>query len=179
MLGGFLVFKLFKMARRKVAWVISTPIVVISLLFGGIWSSVVLDGKTYSQNTLSSPTPNTVQTYSSQEVKGASSQTSIETAVLPSETPTPTPTQNPSPTAKPTLTPTVKPTPEPTSQPSTGSGSSNDNYYINSQGNTVHSPAYADSKPSGASAKCKDGTYSFSQNRRGTCSGHGGVAVWY
>jgi hypothetical protein len=27
-------------------------------------------------------------------------------------------------------------------------------------------------------ARCKDGTYSYSQNRRGTCSGHGGVDVW-
>nr|WP_273944661.1 DUF3761 domain-containing protein [Kutzneria chonburiensis] len=32
--------------------------------------------------------------------------------------------------------------------------------------------------PAGATAKCKDGTYSFSQHRSGTCSGHGGVAVW-
>lgn len=26
---------------------------------------------------------------------------------------------------------------------------------------------------------CGDGTYSFSQNRRGTCSYHGGVAEWF
>ncbi|WP_083528068.1 DUF3761 domain-containing protein [Curtobacterium ammoniigenes] len=32
--------------------------------------------------------------------------------------------------------------------------------------------------PSGATAKCNDGTYSFSQSRRGTCSSHGGVAAW-
>lgn len=56
---------------------------------------------------------------------------------------------------------------------------SNDNYYTNSVGNTVHSPAYAPSIPAGASARCRDGTYSFSQSRRGTCSHHGGVALWY
>jgi hypothetical protein len=56
---------------------------------------------------------------------------------------------------------------------------SNDNYYINSQGNEVHSPANAPSIPPGASARCADGTYSFSQSRRGTCSHHGGVAEWY
>lgn len=56
---------------------------------------------------------------------------------------------------------------------------SNDNYYTNSAGNEVHSPAYADSVPSGASAKCGDGTYSFSQSRQGTCSRHGGVSRWY
>lgn len=32
---------------------------------------------------------------------------------------------------------------------------------------------------SGASAQCEDGTYSYSQHRRGTCSHHGGVAVWF
>jgi len=57
---------------------------------------------------------------------------------------------------------------------------SNDNYYKNSAGNTVHSPAYTrdNSIPAGASAQCRDGTYSFSQSRRGTCSHHGGVARW-
>jgi hypothetical protein len=32
--------------------------------------------------------------------------------------------------------------------------------------------------PPGATALCKDGTYSFSQTRSGTCSHHGGVAQW-
>ena len=32
--------------------------------------------------------------------------------------------------------------------------------------------------PAGATAQCKDGTWSFSQNRSGTCSGHGGVSQW-
>jgi hypothetical protein len=57
---------------------------------------------------------------------------------------------------------------------------SNNNYYTNVNGNTVHSPAYSNdsSIPQGASAQCDDGTYSFSQNRRGTCSHHGGVSEW-
>lgn len=55
---------------------------------------------------------------------------------------------------------------------------SNDNYYINVDGNEVHSPAYSSTVPSDATAICNDGTYSFSQNRRGTCSGHGGVSRW-
>lgn len=53
------------------------------------------------------------------------------------------------------------------------------NYYTNSQGHTVQSPTYYDSAPATATAKCKDGTYSFSESRRGTCSHHGGVSVWY
>ena len=66
------------------------------------------------------------------------------------------------------------------SVPADDSGLSNDNYYTNVDGNKVHSPAYSDDGgvPAGASAQCRDGTYSFSQNRRGTCSGHGGVASW-
>lgn len=32
--------------------------------------------------------------------------------------------------------------------------------------------------PAGATAQCRDGTYSFSQHHSGTCSHHGGVAMW-
>ncbi len=38
--------------------------------------------------------------------------------------------------------------------------------------------ATADSPPPGSTAKCRDGTYSRSQHHSGTCSHHGGVAVW-
>ncbi|WP_409462723.1 DUF3761 domain-containing protein [Amycolatopsis sp. GA6-003] len=48
-------------------------------------------------------------------------------------------------------------------------------YYRNSSGNCVHRP---DSNPSGATAQCNDGTYSYSQHRSGTCSRHGGVKQW-
>lgn len=51
--------------------------------------------------------------------------------------------------------------------------------YVNTYGNTVCSPYSSSSIPAGASAQCVDGSYSFSQSRRGTCSHHGGVAVWY
>jgi hypothetical protein len=50
--------------------------------------------------------------------------------------------------------------------------------YVNSAGNVVCSPYESNSAPAGASAQCSDGTYSFSQSRSGTCSHHGGVAVW-
>ncbi len=51
-------------------------------------------------------------------------------------------------------------------------------YYTNTFGEKVQSPTHYDSPPAGASAVCGDGTYSFSRNRRGTCSHHGGVARW-
>jgi len=62
----------------------------------------------------------------------------------------------------------------------TETGLSNDNYYTNSSGNLVHSPAYSNDNaaPAGATAQCGDGTYSFSQHRSGTCSHHGGVVSW-
>ncbi len=56
---------------------------------------------------------------------------------------------------------------------------SNDRYYTNSAGQRVHSPANSSGGvPSGATAVCRDGTYSFSQHRGGTCSHHGGVGKW-
>jgi len=43
---------------------------------------------------------------------------------------------------------------------------------------TSPSTPTSEAPPAGATAKCRDGTYSFSQSRRGTCSHHGGVAKW-
>lgn len=56
--------------------------------------------------------------------------------------------------------------------------SSGTRYYTNTEGYRVQSPTYYNSAPAGATALCRDGTYSFSRNRRGTCSHHGGVARW-
>ncbi len=52
--------------------------------------------------------------------------------------------------------------------------------YINSDGKSVHSPAHTKSgqAPAGATAKCRDNSYSFSRHRSGTCSRHGGVMAW-
>ena len=50
--------------------------------------------------------------------------------------------------------------------------------YVNSAGQTVKRPENCSGAPEGATAQCRDGTYSFSQSRRGTCSHHGGVAKW-
>lgn len=52
--------------------------------------------------------------------------------------------------------------------------------YRNSRGEWVPSPTRTpnDSAPPGATARCRDGTYSFSRSRSGTCSHHGGVAQW-
>lgn len=54
-------------------------------------------------------------------------------------------------------------------------GPSSGRHYTNVNGNSVHSPMRSGHRPSGATAHCGDGTWSFSQHARGTCSHHGGV----
>jgi hypothetical protein len=51
-------------------------------------------------------------------------------------------------------------------------------YYKNVSGHCVHRPVKRSHVPAGATAKCRDGSYSFSEHASGTCSHHGGVAVW-
>ncbi|MRH87011.1 DUF3761 domain-containing protein [Nocardia sp. SYP-A9097] len=84
--------------------------------------------------------------------------------------------QRPIPAAPPVVVTTTD-APQPDSPPapvaSCGPG-----YYTNSSGDCVHDPASAPAAPSGATALCGDGTYSFSQHRSGTCSHHGGVQRW-
>lgn len=52
--------------------------------------------------------------------------------------------------------------------------------YINSRGQWIPSPARTSDgrPPQGATARCSDASFSFSQSSRGTCSWHGGVAEW-
>jgi hypothetical protein len=69
----------------------------------------------------------------------------------------------------------IKPAPQPDPPPAQENNSS---YYKNKDGDLIPSPKFYDSAPDGASARCRDGTYSFSRNRRGTCSHHGGVDEW-
>jgi len=43
---------------------------------------------------------------------------------------------------------------------------------------TASKTTASNTDPTGATAKCKDGTYSHAQTHRGACSRHGGVAEW-
>jgi hypothetical protein len=81
--------------------------------------------------------------------------------------------------------PQAQPKPAATTTPqatasATTSGSCAADYYRNSNGVCVHRPlkTQGSAVPQGATAQCRDGSYSFSQHRRGTCSHHGGVARW-
>jgi len=57
---------------------------------------------------------------------------------------------------------------------------SNNRHYHARSGDRVHSPATTpDQKPpKGATAQCRDGSWSFSESHRGECSRHGGVKRW-
>jgi hypothetical protein len=63
-------------------------------------------------------------------------------------------------------------------KPKPAANCTNNGTYTNSKGQTVPRPENCSAPPKGATAQCRDGSYSFSQNRRGTCSHHGGVAKW-
>ncbi len=76
-----------------------------------------------------------------------------------------------------------KPAPSPTTQttaPATSPGTCAADYYRNGDGVCVHRPVKVQGSavPQGATAHCRDGSYSFSQHHRGVCSHHGGVANW-
>lgn len=75
-----------------------------------------------------------------------------------------------------TAAPATPKAPSPTVAPAP-SGCTNGTY-VNAAGNTVCRPEASPSVPAGATAVCRDGTYSFSQSRSGTCSSHGGVSRW-
>lgn len=59
-----------------------------------------------------------------------------------------------------------------------GGGSCGIDSYENAYGECVRRPVAAPARPAGSTARCRDGTYSFSRSRSGTCSHHGGVASW-
>jgi Protein of unknown function (DUF3761) len=90
-----------------------------------------------------------------------SNQTAVQDAsiAIPTATPTLLPTNTPLPPATPTAF--IMPT-QPTQQPPT-------------QAQEVSTDSNV---PVGATARCVDGTYSYSQHRSGTCSHHGGVVEW-
>jgi hypothetical protein len=91
--------------------------------------------------------------------------------------PAATPAAAPAPTPAPAVAP-VAPAPKPVAPAPAPEPVCTNGSYVNTAGNRVCSPAASSSVPAGATAQCQDGTYSFSQSRRGTCSHHGGVATW-
>lgn len=54
----------------------------------------------------------------------------------------------------------------------------NQRHYVNVSGHVVHSPSCGVRGEGTPHAVCRDGSISFSEHHRGTCSRHGGVAAW-
>ncbi len=67
-------------------------------------------------------------------------------------------------------TATAEPAPAPAPQPSTKS--------THTPTATTGSSKAANTDPNGATAQCKDGSYSHAKHHTGACSHHGGVAKW-
>ena len=86
----------------------------------------------------------------------------VVTPAAPAATPAVT-----APVETPAYTPPTAPayTPSPAAPPGDGT-------YTNVDGKTIPDPVSAAAPPAGATARCNDGTYSFSQHHSGTCSGH-------
>lgn len=70
---------------------------------------------------------------------------------------------------RPSSSPTPRPAPMPAPTPPC---------YINVRGECVPFPRDFPHPPAGVNALCRDGTYSFSAHRPGSCARHGGVAQW-
>lgn len=91
------------------------------------------------------------------------------------------PTSTPSPTPVPiTTSPRPKPRPKATAthHVSATSGGSTGGSSTGGSGGSTHTEPPVDNH-GGATALCNDGTLSYSAHHRGTCSHHGGVAVFY
>jgi len=139
----------------------------------------------------STPPPTTPAPTSQSPVQAAPVQTTTTVALPTTQTVAPTPQTTqavPAPAivprqAAPTPPPappaaTIAPPAPPPPPAGGGGGSCGPDSYLNSSGVCVPDPVAAPTAPPGATAHCRDGTYSFSQHRSGTCSGHGGVAAF-
>lgn len=156
---------------RKQILVIFSFLIIFS--FSGVIATAPAttnNSKSIKSTSIGNDTSSDINGSSKNNVDVKLTQTSTTTLTVTTITPTPTLIKTPTPTITSTYTPTHTNTPSPTN---------NNDYYKNSDGNSVHSPENSNNIPAGATAQCVDGTYSFSQHRSGTCSHHGGVQIWY
>lgn len=103
------------------------------------------------------------------EASACSKHGGVKTWFAASSSATPPATPSPATPATAATTPAAGSKPASTPAPKTPATSS-------AKAATTTRPADA---PAGATAKCKDGTYSMSKTHSGACSHHGGVAEWY
>ncbi|MBX3003586.1 MAG: DUF3761 domain-containing protein [Anaerolineales bacterium] len=145
-----------KTAERIILGIWLANLFLLVLLAGYFALSPSLHPGTAKAATVT-PTPFQVPTF-----------TATDTATA---TDTSTPTQTFTITASATLTATLTTTPLPTSTASLTSTA-------NATATQTQDAFIFRIQSSGATAICRDGTLSYSRNRRGTCSHHGGVRTW-
>ena len=92
--------------------------------------------------------------------------------------PTPAPVASATTAVAPDTVATTAAAPKPVTTTAAAPANCRSDEYRNSSGHCVPRPTQAPAAPPGASAICNDGSYSFSEHRRGTCSSHGGVRTW-
>lgn len=159
-------------ARNRLVLALAVFFGGIVTSFGGLFAIALVAAATHPTPTPPAPAPvvaTSVPTLVAPVVTPPPTSAPTTTLALASPPPTPTTT-----TAPPQLVVTPRTT---LAAPTTVFACGGDTY-VNVDGNCVPRPTQAANAPPGATAQCRDGSYSFSQHRRGTCSGHGGVARW-
>ncbi|HEX4722697.1 MAG TPA: DUF3761 domain-containing protein [Pseudonocardiaceae bacterium] len=151
------------------------PLAVVHLFAAALIGGAVLAGcATPTDTPTISPATNQFDTSTAPVTSAPAAATQIAPATTAEQAPAP---QAPVQQAPVQQAPVVQP-PVVQAPPANDDADCGGDYYINSDGDCVHRPEQAPSAPTGATAKCNDGSYSFSKHRSGTCSSHGGVADW-
>ncbi|WP_370968328.1 DUF3761 domain-containing protein [Amycolatopsis sp. cg9] len=148
---------------KKLGWVLAAGLLVAGCGVGAVppkdaGSVGVLDAPSSTYQTPTTSVPATTEAPATTSEAAATTVPTTPQAVAPK-----------------TSAPKPKPAPKTSAQAAPKPAECGADYYRNSDGNCVHRPS---DNPSGATAVCKDGSYSYSQHRSGTCSGHGGVRTW-